>query len=594
MNVFQLLEKLFGRKKPDSRLAETGTGTEDSKASAEADWRPVHQKSREDELPPIRSSASSQASHDIIAASKMEPKAEPPATSSAAEASVEVPAHLKTSVSGLQERTAIAAKAEPAKLPPDKAARAAALSQATTARVVQRRVSVAPGREQRKTSVYIGLDFGTTFTKAAYEIAPSGVHTKYSVRFGNSGAQDDYYLPSILYFNPETKALRISDHTGQCEVVRYFKYSIISDALKKNEVLRQNGLVTKTPIEQLCCVFFLSHVISVIRDEVSRKFGSETINAATTWYVNMGVPLEAHKDDKRALLYKKVLEIACLLEATRHGQTEISISELDAFYVANMDKSNPRINILPEIYAEVLLYQQYLNTPAGFYTVVDIGGGTEDIATFLKTSDSFNEKVECLAQGVIGYGFDSIAERIVQSIDAKSVRTAKSFLDDAGIDFNVDAVLQAAMPSTLDYSEVIAARLKCRTLVGACLQRARKTKVDVLEQAVANRLPMHIFIMGGARNVAFYRVSIEFMKRAQENAGIPYFKDADVFDYVGRNTQFEIRHDQRLIISQMLAQPFELIPEIENMPWNLKESNVASRGMSWIDMRALQDELYPD
>ena len=146
----------------------------------------------------------------------------------------------------------------------------------------------------------------------------------------------------------------------------------------------------------------------------------------------------------------------------------------------------------------------------------------------------------------------------------------------------------------LDYEQIKAARRECRTLVGACLQRARKTKVDVLEQAVANRLPMHIFIMGGARNVAFYRVSIEFMKRAQENAGIPYFKDADVFDYVGRNTQFEIRHDQRLIISQMLAQPFELIPVIENMPWNLKESNVASRGMTWIDMRALQDELYPD
>ena len=369
---------------------------------------------------------------------------------------------------------------------------------------------------------------------------------------------------------------------------------IISDALKKNEALHQSGIVTQTPVEQLCCVFYLSHVISIIRDEVSRKFGGETVNAATAWYVNMGVPLEAHKDDQRALLYKKLLEIACLLEVAHHGQTEISISELDAFYAANKDKSNPRINILPEIYAEVLLYQQYLNTPAGFYTVIDIGGGTEDIATFLKTSDSFSEKVECLAQGVISYGFDSIAESIVRSISARSVMTAKAFLDDAGVDFNADAAVRAAMPPTLSCEKVIAARLACRTLIGTCLQRARRTKVDELEQTVTHRLPMHIFVMGGARNVAFYRASIAFMKRVQESAGIPYFKDADVFDYAGRNTRFEIRHDQRLIISQMLAQPYELIPEIENMPWNLKENDVVSRGMSWIDLRERQDELYPD
>ena len=80
--------------------------------------------------------------------------------------------------------------------------------------------------------------------------------------------------------------------------------------------------------------------------------------------------------------------------------------------------------------------------------------------------------------------------------------------------------------------------------------------------------------MGGARSIEFYRASIEYMKKVQERAGIPFFKDSDVFDYIGRNTRLEIRNDQRLVISQMLAQPFEMIPEIDNMPWNLKEGDM--------------------
>ena len=74
---------------------------------------------------------------------------------------------------------------------------------------------------------------------------------------------------------------------------------------------------------------------------------------------------------------------------------------------------------------------------------------------------------------------------------------------------------------------------------------------------------------------------------------IPFFKDADVFDYIGRNTRLEIRNDQRLVISQMLAQPFEMIPEINNMPWNLAEKDLTSKAMSWTDLQAHQDELYP-
>ncbi len=457
----------------------------------------------------------------------------------------------------------------------------------------QGRTEVTPAKRIQKHGVYIGLDFGTTFTKAAYDIAPSNVHKKYSIKFGQGDTNADYYLPSVLYFEPNTQRLKISNDTGECEEIRYFKYNMISDALQKNKVLNDPAVVTRTAKEPLCCVFFLSHVISLIRDTVYRNFDFTMDQKNTSWYINMGVPLEAHKNDERAFLYRKVLEIAWLYEQEFHGKTEADIHELDEFFIKHKEIFNPNINILPEIYAEVLLYQQYLNTPAGFYTVVDIGGGTEDIATFLKMTGRFGEKVDCLAQNVIGYGFDSISEKIVKSVSMSSVKKAKTFLS-KDIDFNDDENLRTNVPKEVDPDSLLAARLKCRTLFGTCLQQARRKNDEVLQRTVKARLPMHVFVMGGARSVEFYRASIEYMKKVQANAGIPFFKDADVFDYVGSKIQLDIRNDQRLVISQMLAQPFEMIPEITNMPWDLKEKGIKSKAMNWTDLQERQSELYPD
>ena len=94
--------------------------------------------------------------------------------------------------------------------------------------------------------------------------------------------------------------------------------------------------------------------------------------------------------------------------------------------------------------------------------------------------------------------------------------------------------------------------------------------------------------------MTFYRTSIDYMKKAQEAAGIPFFKDADVFDYIGRSTRLQIRNDQRLVISQMLAQPYEMIPEIDKMPWDLKERNIKPKALSWYELQDRQNELYPN
>ena len=48
------------------------------------------------------------------------------------------------------------------------------------------------------------------------------------------------------------------------------------------------------------------------------------------------------------------------------------------------------------------------------------------------------------------------------------------------------------------------------------------------------------------------------------------------------------------IAPSTIAQPFEMIPEIDNMPWDLKEKDVTSKGMNWISLQERQNELYPE
>ena len=104
---------------------------------------------------------------------------------------------------------------------------------------------------------------------------------------------------------------------------------------------------------------------------------------------------------------------------------------------------------------------------------------------------------------------------------------------------------------------------------------------------------MFVFIMGGANSVQFYLASMKHMEQAQKNAGFPFFKYGDVIDYLKGNIQLEVKNDQRLIISQMLAQPYEMIPEIKNMPWEIGEKEVVQTAPTRWDLRALLDEKYP-
>lgn len=83
-------------------------------------------------------------------------------------------------------------------------------------------------------------------------------------------------------------------------------------------------------------------------------------------------------------VFSEVLHVGWEFSKTKAGEERTtSLEDLDNFYSENKTISDPEhLNCIPELYAEVLLYYQDRNVPEGLYCVVDIGGGTVDIALF--------------------------------------------------------------------------------------------------------------------------------------------------------------------------------------------------------------------
>ncbi len=452
----------------------------------------------------------------------------------------------------------------------------------------------------RKRSVYIGLDFGTTFTKAAYEIAPATTHIKHSIRFRNDPGKEAYYIPSVVYYDPKHNDLHMENPRHAFMDVKYFKYTMISNALKNSVEVNSGRKQTVTPKEQLYSVFFLSCVISIIRSSIEMNTVSMHLDADTQWYINMGVPLEAGKNNEHADIYQQVLKVAYAYEREFPGKTSANIFDLDMFFQSKKDTHNKYVHVLPELYAEILLYQQSQNIPEGFYTIVDVGGGTVDVATFLKTFEDDEPMVECVSQKVTGHGFDAVAGVIAEGSKAEEISQAKAFLKREDINFNFDKSKPKPkdFPLFVKYQELIDARLNCRSAFGGCVQGVRAVKNKQLVYFVKERRPMTYFVMGGAGGVSFYTQTIDFMIKQQEGAGIPRFSKVDILDYLQENTRLEITNDQRLIISQMLAQPIEMIPDIMNMPWDLKKTDdyiqpSPSAEALRAERQALLDYLYP-
>ena len=393
-------------------------------------------------------------------------------------------------------------------------------------------------RKKKITHVFIGIDFGTSYTKVSYSYAPNLTAQIETILWSNNDtpARNDrdfstinrdntFFKRTILYV--QNDRLYFDKPMGESKEIKYFKYSLIENSLKNNS---EN---TKNNFEEMCCVYFLAQLIKRSLSIIKEKLRIPNLDEIK-FFINMGVPLENFYEEENKTnqgIYLKILENAITLAGGSKIKASIPpnqvlISNLDSVYSEMCEKKailNWTANVYPELAAELLLYHQSKFVPDGVYIIIDIGGGTVDMALFQKNT-SKNTKVSnmyCLSQRVLPYGIEIL-------------HTNREAISRENFQKNFCTMLMESK----HFSDVHYDKLK---------------KIDV-------------FFLGGGATEPWYRTSITETRSRLRQGGIPQLNFSQSLQDFIQHEEMLIRKNQRLIISQMLSRHHDDISNVKGLP----------------------------
>lgn len=381
-------------------------------------------------------------------------------------------------------------------------------------------------RRQTINSIFIGIDFGTSYTKVSYSYAPTQTPQIETIKWENEN--DPLFKQTILYV--QNGRLYFDKPAGDNKEVKYFKYSIIEKRLKNNVEL------TKNSFEEMCCVYYLAHILSRALKKIQENLHIANLNELRI-SVNMGVPLEnfykeENKNNKG--MYQDILENAILLAggckvSAILPQNQVLISNFDSVYTEMQNKKaklkdNWFVNVYPELAAELLLYHKSKFVADGVYAIIDIGGGTVDMALFQKLTSfsTKNPNMYCLAQKVLPYGIE---------------------------------ILQKA-PDTIS-------SLKFKQEFSTMITESK----NYLDVNYENYKKIDVFFLGGGANNTWYLNNIlnMYYEFKLERYNIPKFVTRSIDAFIHPEDSLIIKN-QRLIISQMLARHRDEIENVKGFP----------------------------
>lgn len=106
---------------------------------------------------------------------------------------------------------------------------------------------------------------------------------------------------------------------------------------------------------------------------------------------------------------------------------------------------------------------------------------------------------------------------------------------------------------------------------GHCLDCVRRKMWSTVQSQMEHGHDFSLFMLGGGRDVQLYHDVIWHMSAALKAAGFLEKTNCDILDYVRQIDRFEEKENSRVLISQMLAQPFNEIPKLDGSFWKLSQ-----------------------
>ncbi len=216
--------------------------------------------------------------------------------------------------------------------------------------------------------IVIGFDFGTSFTKAAVGLKDQIFPVSWE---GLSATPERHLLPS--------EYSEINDgscHIGQAPTVTFEQ---LHQKLKQPLI---NPAVSSACITEASV--FVALVLRYIRAWVYQVHGGKIGTSQIRWLLNIGAPSNGLETGRLEAAYQKLGSMAWRLSL---GEGDITLAKAQET-LSNLN-SNPSpqdlfdLNVLPEFVAQIAGYVQSAQRRRGLHALIDVGGGTLDVVTFI-------------------------------------------------------------------------------------------------------------------------------------------------------------------------------------------------------------------
>ena len=216
--------------------------------------------------------------------------------------------------------------------------------------------------------IVIGLDFGTSYTKAAVGLKDQIIPVSWE---GVSLFADSYLLPT------EYSELKNGEcHIGQASadelerVHHRLKHAFIDPAVS-------SGSIAKGAV-------FVGLVLRYIRAWVFKVHGKKIGNSPIRWLFNIGAPSNGLENPRLETAYRKLAGAAW-----KCSQLPGNICMADA--VSAAESTDPKaipeglldLTVKPEFVGQIAGYVKSPQRKPGLHALVDVGGGTLDVVTFI-------------------------------------------------------------------------------------------------------------------------------------------------------------------------------------------------------------------
>lgn len=215
--------------------------------------------------------------------------------------------------------------------------------------------------------IYIGIDFGTSFSKAAVGFADK----IYPVDWvGVASTQNQYLLPTEYTVDKDGIAYLGQHPDASVEDLRSdLKLPFMSPSISSKSI-------------EIASVY-IAQVLKYVRAWVYQRHLRKLNGAHIRWHLNMGMPSNGFEETRLKESYENLLKQSWFLStrASRYlkpssileKQSEVSnLSELDLV----------SFDLIPEFVAQMAGYMQSSQRVGGLHALIDVGGGTLDVVTF--------------------------------------------------------------------------------------------------------------------------------------------------------------------------------------------------------------------